>query len=428
MMKLNRITPLFVLLITLFFPCNVEAQLTAVSDDAVQTAYSSGVQDQIYIFCAAPNENLGQLTATSSFGGAAIFEWFKYSPGTGSFDAYLSDNSGATSSTIRNLENGGYRVEVTSGETTEIYTAWVMNSWYTATAEITESTCDYFQIQAVFEEASPVYYDLATGLELQVFKDVKVRWEADGDPVASVLSPQVFSPPARNTEYTLTVYDRFECQVEVSVSYQSIVTEASFDATPMEGEAPLDVSFTSTSLNADEYEWFFFRDRDELLQEGLNGGLVEDSILATAIDQSPIYTYESSGTYQVKLVTTKNSESFACTDTFYLEDYIVVQNSLLEVANVFTPNGDGVNDVFIVKYQSIKSIHIQVFNRWGRKVHSWENNNVQGFDESVSESVWDGKIGGRDASPGVYYYVVKAVGRDDETQNAHGFVHLFREK
>ncbi|WP_299579729.1 gliding motility-associated C-terminal domain-containing protein [uncultured Sunxiuqinia sp.] len=427
-MKFNAKTSLVVLLIALFFPCVVMGQLTAVSDDVVSTAYSSGSQDQIYIFCAAPDENAGQLTATSSTAVAAGFEWFKYNPGTGSFDAYQSDNSGAASSTISNLESGCYRVEVTFGETTELYTAWVMNSWYAATAEITESTCDYFQIQAAFDEASSVYYDLATGSELQVFKDVKVRWEADGEPVASVLSPQVFSPPARNTEYKLTVYDRFGCQVKVPVSYQSIVTEASFDATPLEGEAPLEVLFTSTSLNADGYEWFFFRDRDELIQEGLDGGVVEDSILATAIDENPVFIYENSGTYQVKLVTTKNSENFACTDTFYLEDYIVVQNSLLEVANVFTPNGDGVNDVFVVKYRSIKSINIQVFNRWGRKVHTWENNNVQGFEETSSESVWDGRIGGRYASPGVYYYVVRAEGRDGETQNAHGFVHLFREK
>jgi gliding motility-associated-like protein len=95
---------------------------------------------------------------------------------------------------------------------------------------------------------------------------------------------------------------------------------------------------------------------------------------------------------------------------------------------VFTPNGDGVNDEFVIKYQSLRSIHVQIFNRWGKKIHSWENNNVQGFDATVSESAWDGKIGGRYASPGVYYYVVKAKGRDDKTQNAHGFVHLFREK
>ncbi|WP_339738033.1 gliding motility-associated C-terminal domain-containing protein [uncultured Sunxiuqinia sp.] len=427
-MKLEQTLPLAFLLISFSFSLTVDAQISADSDASIPTEYSAGSQDQIHIFCSAPDQNAGRLTATSASGAGATFEWTRYNPATGSFDPFLSDNSGASTSTISNLESGAYRVEVTSGVTTETYTAWVMNSWYTATAEIVESTCDYFQIQAEFEEAPLIYYDLTTGDERQVFKDVKTRWTADGNQVAAVLSPQIFSPPARDTEYTLMVYDRFECQVIVSVLYQSVVTEASFTASPIEGEAPLEVSFTSTSLNADQYEWFFFRDRDEMILEGQDVGVVQDSILQTAIDPNPVFIYENSGTYQVKLVTAKFSNDLACRDTFYLPDFIVAQTSLVEVPNVFTPNGDGVNDEFIIKYQSVRSINVQIFNRWGKKIHSWENNNVQGFDETVSESAWDGKIGGRYASPGVYYYVVQAKGRDDQTRNAHGFFHLFREK
>jgi len=428
MMKRQQTLKLLFLLIAFFISITVGAQISADSDASIPTEYSAGTQDLIHIFCSAPDQNAGQLTATSASGAGANFEWTKYNSGTGLFDPFLSDNSGGATSTISNLESGGYRVEVTAGATTETYTAWVMNSWYTATAEITESTCDYFQVQAAFEEAQLVYYDLATGAERQIFKDVKTRWTADGDQVAAVLNPQIFSPPARNTEYTLTVYDRFDCQVEVSVLYESVVTAASFAASPMEGEAPLEVAFTSTSLNADQYEWFFFRDRDEMILEGQGGTVVQDSILQTAIDQNPVFVYENSGTYQVKLVTTKFSDDFACRDTFYLDSYIVALSSLVEVPNVFTPNGDGLNDEFVVKYQSLQSIHVQIFNRWGKKIHSWENNNVQGFESTVSESAWDGKIGGRYASPGVYYYVVQAKGRDDQTRNAHGFFHLFREK
>jgi gliding motility-associated-like protein len=111
-----------------------------------------------------------------------------------------------------------------------------------------------------------------------------------------------------------------------------------------------------------------------------------------------------------------------------MEGYLVADTSFVRVPNVFTPNGDGANDDFVVSYWSLQSINIQVFNRWGKKVHSWENNNIRGFDNTVSESVWDGKIGGRYASPGVYYYVVEARGRDDKKRYAHGFVHLFRDK
>ena len=425
-MKLKQTLQLLFFLIALFISLSVDAQISANSDASIPTEYSSGSQDQIHIFCAAPDQNAGQLTASSMSGAGGSFEWTKYNPNTGAFEIF--DNPGASTSTISDLESGGYQVQITLDAVTETYTAWVMNSWYTVTAEITESTCDYFQIQATIQDAPLTYYDLTTGAERQIFKDVQTRWSADGSQVAAVLSPQIFLPPAQNTEYRLTVSDRFGCEVEVSVFYQSIVTEASFIADPVEGEAPLEVSFTSTSLNADQYEWFFFRERDEMILEGQSGTVVQDSILQTAIDQNPVFVYENSGAYQVKLVTTKFSDDFACTDTFYLDNYILALASLVEVPNVFTPNGDGVNDEFVVKYQSLRSIHIQIFNRWGKKIHSWENNNVQGFESSVSESAWDGKIGGRYASPGVYYYVVQAKGRDDQTQNAHGFFHLFREK
>ena len=76
----------------------------------------------------------------------------------------------------------------------------------------------------------------------------------------------------------------------------------------------------------------------------------------------------------------------------------------------------------------MKSIKITIFNRWGKVLHVWENNNVPGFTKAVEESVWDGKVGGRMATPGVYYYVAEGRGRDGVRRKASGFFHLFREK
>jgi hypothetical protein len=79
----------------------------------------------------------------------------------------------------------------------------------------------------------------------------------------------------------------------------------------------------------------------------------------------------------------------------------------------------------------MKSVKVTILNRWGKVIHTWESNNVQGFlntAETVPESVWDGKIGGKYASPGVYYYVVEGVGRDDKRRKQAGFFHLFRDK
>ncbi len=432
-MKHEKLSYSFILSFFLLISICLNAQITTNADGTTSTQYTAGPQDDIFIFCTDEGLNVSSLTATFSTGAGANYEWLKYNNSTSSFEAFQNDNNGAASSTISNLSNGAYRVNVTSGGNTETYTAWVFNNWYSVTAELSDSNCDYFQLNGSFSQATLEYTDLGTGNTLQVFKDIETRWEADGSTIATVISPRIFSPPPRDTEYRLVVSDQFDCESEASVFYTSIVTKANFTVnfkqgmTNESGEAPLEVAFTNESENADSFEWFFFRDLVEIKREAEETGTTVDSIMYIDYGENPIYTFEKSGTYQVKLVTTKTSE-FGCTDTFYFENYLIADTSFIDAPNVFTPNGDGVNDEFIVKYWSVRDIKINIFNRWGKKVHEWEKSDVRGFENTYIESAWNGKIGGRYASPGVYYYVVEATGRDDRKRWANGFVHLFREK
>jgi gliding motility-associated-like protein len=276
-----------------------------------------------------------------------------------------------------------------------------------------------------------MYYDLVDNSEIQVQKDIKVQWKEGETSIATVLSPQIYDPPTKNTDYTFRVYDKFNCESLTTVTYESIVTKAKFTADPMDGEAPLEVTFSNQSENGDldRYEWFFFRDLDEIKQESQGTDAEIDSIDIVAFDESPIFTYEHSGSYMVKLVSKKISEFHTCVDTAYLEDYIIVDSSFIAVPNVFTPNGDGTNDEFVVKFWSMQSIEISIFNRWGKKIHFWKSGDVRGFEGTFTETVWDGRLmGGRYASPGVYYYNVVGEGRDGERRRAHRFFHLFRDK
>ena len=89
------------------------------------------------------------------------------------------------------------------------------------------------------------------------------------------------------------------------------------------------------------------------------------------------------------------------------------------------------NPTFAVMFFSMKSVKISIFNRWGKLLHVWENNNLQGFYNTVDkvpQSVWDGKVGGRMATPGVYFWIAEGVGRDGERRKGNGFFHLFRDK
>ncbi|MBL4706861.1 MAG: gliding motility-associated C-terminal domain-containing protein [Flavobacteriales bacterium] len=71
----------------------------------------------------------------------------------------------------------------------------------------------------------------------------------------------------------------------------------------------------------------------------------------------------------------------------------------LKDANVFTPNGDGINDIFDPGFEGefIGCVDYQVFDRWGDIV----------FDSNIGQYGWDGRtLRGRNAATGMYYYVM----------------------
>lgn len=88
-----------------------------------------------------------------------------------------------------------------------------------------------------------------------------------------------------------------------------------------------------------------------------------------------------------------------CSDTVYIP--ISVREWKLEVPNVFTPNGDGVNDKYEIPYlDRYISNQLYVFNRWGEMV----------YEKDHYSGEWDG---GR-LPDGVYFYVLKCQGYWEE--------------
>lgn len=69
----------------------------------------------------------------------------------------------------------------------------------------------------------------------------------------------------------------------------------------------------------------------------------------------------------------------------------------LTIPNIFSPNGDGINDRWEIHYlDTYPGVTIQLFNRYGQQVHQIVNYSTP----------WDGRIGGRDAPVGTYYYII----------------------
>lgn len=408
------------------------AQITSSAEKILPTEYSSGNQDNIHVFCGARGAQSASLTANTPDNGTGTFEWQKLNAQTGTFDFFSNDLSGNTSATVSNLENGCYRVNITTAAGVSTYTAWIFNNYLEATAEISDSNCDSFTLKGFFETPALTYIDLSTMQTKVLDNGVVYRW-LDG----SVLKNRtVFDPPTQNTNYTFEVTDRFGCVARADVLYYSIVTKASFSfalparrSDPDKNEAPLTVTFTNTSENGDpgKFEWYIFKDLQKIKME-VEAQTFKDSIQEIIYSDNPVYTFEETGTYMVKLVSKKVSEFTTCTDTVYMNDYIVVGESFIDAPNVFTPDGNGSNDRFVVKFFSMKTVKITILNRWGKVLHTYENNNVQGFADTAEASVWDGKLGGKLATPGVYYYVAEGIGRDGMKRSANGFFHLFRDR
>ena len=113
------------------------------------------------------------------------------------------------------------------------------------------------------------------------------------------------------------------------------------------------------------------------------------------------------------LVEDQANSGVGCYDTVTMT--IHVQG--VDVPNVFTPNGDGTNDYFIVDNYGLKTLNMLIFNRWGAKVYEW----------NTTQAAWDGKgLDGQDVADGVYYYILTAVGEDGHPYEERGAVTLIR--
>lgn len=419
-----RLIPLVVVLLILFQGKIAGQSLIApTASFSEQTSYPVFPQnDKIYYFCGQNGQLNAQLMVQSS-GPSVTFTWEKFNPITGAFD--FITNVTATNSTQSGLADGCYRVRFNDSGTDFVFRAWVFNGFVQPVAAITDSNCQSFHLQGSATGAVYQYYDLSTRQLITLSPGYKYIWLVNNLPFAVIQSPFVSPPPSTNTVYQLNVTDRGGCMQSAQVTYQSIVPKAQFSWTTNQKadpqyaypEAPVEIMFHNESVNADQdkYEWFLFKDRAAMTNPN-------DSILTQIFDVNPVYTYQNSGRYMVKLVAAKETPNFTCRDTFYLKDYIVVDTSLVKVAPVFTPNGDGINDILIIKTRSLLSLDFQVFNRWGKSVHHFNRNGYIPADSEMA--AWDGKIGGKLAPPGTYFYVVNAKGRDGKQRRKKGFVQL----
>lgn len=197
--------------------------------------------------------------------------------------------------------------------------------------------------------------------------------------------------------YTVVVTDANGCSVsQTIVVNQTLGINAAFTTSPSTGVAPLLVNFTNNSTGGGTYSWVFG-----------DGN--------TSNTQNPSNTYNNPGTYTVVLYVFNSPN---CVDS--VTAIIVVETeAVIVIPNVFSPNGDGNNDLFLIDYSGVKSAELTIFNRWGNALVTWGN----------MSAGWDGRTAnGNIVVDGTYYYVLVAKDFGDKTIELKGFIQVLTKK
>lgn len=171
------------------------------------------------------------------------------------------------------------------------------------------------------------------------------------------------------------------------------------------GSAPLTVTFSANPPSghdpATNYEWHFF-----------NQNNTREAYLIR-YDEDTEYIFTEAGTTRVVLYEILNGDT-----TRYNAINVSISESSLQMPNAFSPNDDGINDVYRAKpgYKSIVSFKAVIFNRWGQKLYEWDD----------PAGGWDGKYKGRDVAQGTYFVNVTAKGADGREFRIRRDVNLLR--
>lgn len=187
-----------------------------------------------------------------------------------------------------------------------------------------------------------------------------------------------------------------------TVTFYSLTNKADVKMSPGDSQvspAPLDINCTAnvdtqgTAYTNYTCEWRIYNS-DEGVQ----------SAFLTRYDEDISYTLTQSGGFGIKLFVTFRDASDNTIDYECDPFSIVISESKLTCPDGFSPNGDGINDKYLIEHESIVELEGYIFNRWGKRLHTF---NLQNLDEG-----WDGMIGGKPVRDGIYLLNLEARGSE----------------
>lgn len=356
-----------------------------------------------------------EMTVNSTTGERATWETYDYQNGSQVIEPVPNVRWNGMATTLNKIiPNKGYII--TEGNTP--FYCWVVNyaDYMLELNDIffnNETPCNLITFNVDGRGDAIPYYEI-DGLRQVLDREIKLTYKSwvwdDNDSIwvkqdvvesfAALDQGIEIAPPLCDTRFLLTG-DRFleEWGLGVGAESQLYETQAvSCYAIAVQedrgnknekgldsglgGSAPVHIVFTGYPTDAVVYrEWEMATDED-----------FENVILQFNQDEVD-YTFNEAGTYYMRYMVA----NAAGTCEYYSETFrITVSESELVCPNVFSPDNDGVNDVWMVSYKSLVDFHCWIYNRWGNLVCEFTD----------PGSGWDGTYRGKLVDTGVYYYVV----------------------
>ncbi len=169
---------------------------------------------------------------------------------------------------------------------------------------------------------------------------------------------------------------------------------AAFDL-PSEGFVGNDIQIQNSSVGAQLFSWAF-----------------GDGNYLNTYSYNITHSFTSSGRYCIFL--TAIDTAYLCNDTV-TKCIVIEDNFEIKIPNVFTPNLDGVNDIFKVKAEGIKEFECKIYDRWGVLLYEWND---------VKEG-WNGYLKNNTKAPsGTYYYLIRCVLINNDVKEYMGYLTL----
>ena len=209
---------------------------------------------------------------------------------------------------------------------------------------------------------------------------ISYKWTPDREISSATVRNPIFSPLA-TTKYFLEVTNAEGCKASDSITITvklSPIAEFDVDFTPE--CVGLTSKANNYTINGVDYLWVVNASND------------------TLTDFEPDLNLKFNTSNVVTLIAANNT----CFDTISKNIEVGEVENYLELVqtNIFSPNGDGINDVFRVNFKGdlVNCAEILIFSRWGDVIYT----------SNVERSGWDGRTqSGEKAPTGTYFYVIK---------------------